>query len=60
MEQREIALSKRHTRQEKLLSEHTKTLVPLTQNTIVMVQNHTGRHALKWDKLGTIVEALAS
>ena len=58
MEQREIALSKRHIRQEKLLREHTKTLTPLTQNAVVMVQNQTGRHALKWDKSGTIVEVL--
>ena len=40
MEQREIALSKRH------FSEHTKTLTPLTQNAVVMVKNQTGRHAL--------------
>merc|ERR1711888_187345 len=58
MDQREIALSKRHTRQEELLSEHTKVLSPLDQNTVVMVQNQTGRHALKWDKSGTIVEVL--
>ena len=58
MEQRELALSKRQTRQEKLLSEHTKPLHPLTQNTVVMVQNQTGPHSLKWDKSGTIVETL--
>ena len=58
MEQREMALSKRHTRQEKLLSEHTKALSPLDRNTVVMVQNQTGRHVLKWDKSGTIVEVL--
>ena len=56
MEQRELALARRHTRQEKLLTEHTKKLPALRPGAVVMVQNQTGRHPLKWDKSGTIIE----
>jgi hypothetical protein len=57
MEQRELALARRHTRQEKLLTEHTRKLPDLKQGDVVMVQNQTGRHPLKWDKSGMVIEA---
>ena len=57
MEQRELALARRHTRQEKLLTEHTKKLPDLKPGDVVMVQNQTGRHPMKWDKSGMVIEA---
>ena len=57
MEQRELALARRHTRQEKLLTEHTRKLPALKPGDVVMVQNQTGRHPLKWDKSGMVIEA---
>jgi hypothetical protein len=57
MEQRELALARRHTRQEKLLTEHTRKLPDLKLGDVVMVQNQTGRHPLKWDKSGMVIEA---
>ena len=57
MEQRELALARRHTRQEKLLTEHTRKLPGLKPGDVVMVQNQTGRHPLKWDKSGMVIEA---
>ena len=58
MDQRELALAKRHTKQVELLSEHTKKLHPLKLGDVVLVQNQRGRHPTKWDKSGLIVETL--
>ena len=58
MEKREQALARRHARQEQLLSEHTKTLVPLKVSDVVSIQNQHGPHPLKWDKSGTVVEVM--
>ena len=58
MEKREQALARRHARQEQLLSEHTKTLVPLKVSDVVSIQNQHGPRPLKWDKSGTVVEVM--
>ena len=58
MEQRELALARRYVKQEQVLKEHTKTLAPLQKTDVVLVQIQTGRHALKWDKSGTVLEVL--
>ena len=58
MAKREQALARRHARQEQLLSEHTKTLVPLKVSDVVSIQNQHGPHPLKWDKSGTVVEVM--
>ena len=58
MEKREQALARRHARQEELLSEHTKTLVPLKVSDVDSIQNQHGPHPLKSDKSGTVVEVM--
>ena len=58
MEQREVALARRHAKQGDLLSEHTKQLSPLKVSDIVMIQNQRGHTAKKWDKSGTVVEVM--
>ena len=60
MEQREVALARRHSRQEAVLKEHTKTLAPLKVSDVVMIQNQRGRHARRWDKSGTVVEVMGN
>jgi hypothetical protein len=57
-ERRELALARRHVVQEKRLAEHTKTLPRLKVTDVVMVQNQTGPHSLKWDRSGMVVEVL--
>jgi hypothetical protein len=57
-EMREMALARRHARQEERLSEHTKVLPGLKVSDVVLVQNQHGPHPLKWDKSGTVVETL--
>ena len=57
-ERRELALSRRHVVQEKRLTEHTKTLPKLKVSDVVMIQNQSGPHPLKWDKSGMVVEVL--
>ena len=57
-EMRELALAKRHVRQEGVLSEHTKQLPSLKILDTVMVQNQSGHHANKWDRSGSVVEVL--
>ena len=57
-ERRELALARRHVVQEKRLTEHTKALPKLNVSDVVMVQNQSGPHPLKWDKSGTVVEVL--
>ena len=58
MEQREVALARRHAKQGDLLNEHTKQLTPLKVSDIVMIQNQRGHTAKKWDKSGTVVEVM--
>jgi hypothetical protein len=58
LEQREVALAKRHHRRGKVLGEHTKTLKPLRVGATVQVQNQMGKRPNKWDKSGKIVEIL--
>ena len=56
MDQREVALARRHTRRKKELLEHTRVLKPLATSQVVMIQNQTGNSPLQWDKSGTVVE----
>ena len=58
MERRELALARRHVKQEEMLTEHTKVLTNLKVSDVVMVQNQCGPHPLKWDKSGMVVEVL--
>jgi hypothetical protein len=53
---RELALRKRHTRAEELLSEHTRALPPLRVGDHVRIQNQTGNAPRKWDRTGLVVE----
>ena len=55
---RELALAKRHGKQEEKLTERTKTLPSLKVSDTVMVQNQSGPHPNKWDRSGTVVETL--
>ena len=56
MEQREIALSKRHMKRGQELTEHTKMLKPLEVSQTVSVQNQTGNKPNRWDQMGLVVE----
>ena len=58
MDQREIALARRHERKGKDLNEHTKTLRPLEAGQVVLIQNQTGKKPLRWDRSGQIIEIL--
>ena len=53
---RELALAKRHGKQEEKLTERTKTLPSLKVSDTVMVQNQSGPHPNKWDRSGTVLE----
>ena len=55
---RELALAKRHGKQEEKLTEHTKTLPSLKVSDTVMVQNQSGPHPNKWDRSGMVLETL--
>jgi hypothetical protein len=57
-EMREKALARRHLRKEESLEIATRSLAPLTVGQLVMVQNQTGQHKLKWDKSGVVCEVL--
>ena len=52
----ELALAKRHIRQEETLREHTKTLPILKVLDTVMVQNQTAPHPTKWDNIKAEME----
>ena len=54
--QRESALRNRHTTIAERLTEHTQRLPPLLVGDFVRIQNQTGRHALKWDRTGSVIE----
>ena len=56
MEQRELALAKRHSRRGSELSEHTRTQEPLKIGQCVLIQNQSGNKPLRWDKTGIVVE----
>ena len=58
MEQRELALARRHAKQGAVLSEHTKALKPLKVGDTVLIQNQTGPKPNKWDKTGMVVEKM--
>ena len=55
MEQRELALAKRHRAKGEELSRGTKDHTPLTPGTVVLVQNQVGPSKDKWDKSGLVV-----
>ena len=38
------------------LTEHTQRLPPLRVGDFVQIQNQTGRHPLKWDRTGRVIE----
>ena len=56
MEQREVALARRHTARQTTLTEHSKTLVPLELGMVVSVQNQNGNKPKRWDRSGIVVE----
>ena len=58
MEQRELALAKRHSRGGSELTEHTRTQEPLQIGQHVLVQNQLGNKPLRWDKTGVVVECM--
>ena len=56
MDQREIALARRHTTRQATLEEHTKKLVPLKLGMVVSVQNQKENKPKRWDCSGIVVE----
>ena len=48
----------RAARNEKVLNKHARPLSPFKLGDRVFVQNQSGQHPTKWDKLGTVVEIL--
>ena len=56
LDARETALRNRHIRSAEKLCEHTRRLPPLAVGDTVRIQNQTGNHPLKWDKIGRVVE----
>lgn len=59
-EDREKALAKRHLRDMERYNEHTRSLPELSIGDTVAVQNQTGSHPNRWDKTGTITEAMGN
>ena len=55
---RELALARRHIKQEERLTAHTKKLTDLQVSDTVLIQNQSGNHPNRWDKSGTVVEKL--
>ena len=53
---REDALRNRHMRAAERLSEHTRSLPPLSVGDCVRIQNQVGPFPNKWDKTGVVVE----
>lgn len=53
---RETALWNWHVKTEERLKEYTQHLLPLKVADSVRIQNQTGRHPLKWDKIGQVIE----
>ena len=56
LQQREVALARRHVRRGGELEEHTRKLRPLTVGETVAVQNCQGKTPGRWDCTGTVVE----
>ena len=56
LKQREPALRNRHMKIAERLTEHTQRLPPLRVGNFVRIQNQTGRHPLKWDRTGCVIE----
>lgn len=56
MENREIALAKRHSREHEKWSLHTRQLPPLKVGDHVYLQNLVGNHPRRWDRTGVVVE----
>ena len=56
LKQRESALRNRHMKIAERLTEHTQCLPPLCVGDFVRIQNQTGRHPLKWDRTGRVIE----
>ena len=56
LKQRESALRNRHMKIAERLTEHTQRLPPLRVGDFVRIQNQTGRHPLKWDRTGRVIE----
>ena len=56
MDQREMALARRHTTRQATLEEHTKKLDPLKLGMVVSVQNQKGNKPKRWDRSGIVVE----
>ena len=52
----EEALRNRHIKLAERWTEHTRQLPPLKVGHHVCVQNQTGNHPTKWDKIGVVVE----
>ena len=53
---REEALRNRHQLAAERLSEHTRSLPPLSVGDHVRIQNQTGHHPTKWDRTGLVIE----
>ena len=53
---REEAFRNRHMREAEHISERTKRLPPLAVGDFVHIQNQTGPHSLKWDKMCVVIE----
>ena len=56
LKQRESALRNRHMKIAERLTEHTQRLPPLCVGDFVRIQNQTGRHPIKWDRTGRVIE----
>ena len=56
LQEREMALRKRHMKAHEQLSEHTRHLPPLRVGDSVRIQNQIGPHPTKWDKTGMVIE----
>ena len=56
LKQRESALRNHHMKIAERLTEHTQRLPPLCDGDFVRIQNQTGRHPIKWDRTGRVIE----
>ena len=59
LEQREQALSRRHSRRRHDLLEYMRHQEPLKQGETVMVQNQVGNKPLRWDRTGVVTDIKA-
>ena len=56
LQNREVALAKRHSREHEKWSLHTQHLPPLHIGDHVYIQNLVGNHPRRWERTGTVVE----